>query len=128
VSEALIYTVQRLALFAVSLLVFALLGAGPVLAVVLAALVSAGLSYVLLRRRRDAVAASLAERLQQRAAARAAGPTDADTAAEDAAADQVLAHQVPPERPGAAEPSRAPEPSRADERSAGGERESQPEQ
>jgi hypothetical protein len=100
VSEVFVYTVQRLALFVVCLLVFAWLGAGPVLAVVLAALASMGLSYVLLRRQREAVAARVAERVERRAL-RGPGPADADTAAEDAAAEDAAAEDAAAERSGA---------------------------
>jgi len=91
VSEALVYTLQRLALFVITLFVLALLGAEPILAVVLAGVISMGLSYVLLRKQRDALAVRIAERVEARAAARAAGePTDADSAAEDATIDRAV--------------------------------------
>jgi len=78
----------RLALFVVCLFGFALLGARPILAVLLAAVVSMALSYVLLRRQRDAVAAQLAERIQRRTERRGA-PKGADEEVEDAAVDRT---------------------------------------
>jgi hypothetical protein len=51
-----------------------------------AVVVSAGLSYLLLRRQRDAVAVEVAAHLQQRQQRRA-GRIDLDAAAEDAAVD-----------------------------------------
>lgn len=86
-SDVFIYSVQRLALFVAALVVFALLGAEPVLAVILAAVTSMGLSYVLLRRQREAVAARVADRIERRTAERPSTQVDADTAAEDAADD-----------------------------------------
>lgn len=85
-SPAVVYSLMRLALFVVCLYVFVLIGAGPALAVVLAAVVSMALSYVLLRRQRDAVAAQLAERIERRLASRKATGTG-DEAHEDAAVD-----------------------------------------
>jgi hypothetical protein len=60
------YTVMRLALFVVALAVLSLLGAGRLTAVVLAALVSALVSYLLLRGPRDAVGQVIAERVEHR--------------------------------------------------------------
>lgn len=91
-SDVFIYSVQRLGLFVAALVVFGLLGARGVLAVILAALTSLGLSYVLLGRQREAVATRVAQRIDRRLGA-APGPAgrqaDADTAAEDAADDAL---------------------------------------
>ena len=78
------YTVLRLALFVASLGVFGLLGVRGVALLLLSALVSLGLSYVLLRRQRDAVATVLAERSRNRLDRRHPGGVDADAATEDA--------------------------------------------
>ena len=50
-----VYSALRLGIFLASLLVLVFLGARPLLAVLLAAILSFGLSFVLLRRQRDAV-------------------------------------------------------------------------
>lgn len=77
------YTVLRLALFVAVLGGLALAGARGVLLIGLTVVVSIALSYLLLRRQRDAVAAAIAERMQTRLEApRGAGGTD--EAAEDA--------------------------------------------
>ena len=62
------YTALRLALLVAVVAVLALAGARGVLLVVLAAVVSMALSYVLLRRQRDAVAIALDERIRARQA------------------------------------------------------------
>jgi len=78
------YTVLRFGLFFAVALLLLQLGANPVLAAVLGVVVSAGLSYVLLRRQRDAVALRVAETVERRRAGRR---PDADAEAEDAALD-----------------------------------------
>jgi hypothetical protein len=80
------YSVLRLGLFFVVAVLLVALGAGPLLATALAVFISAGLSYLLLRRQRDAVAAQVAERISQRLARRADHP-DPDAVAEDALVD-----------------------------------------
>ncbi len=82
------YSLLRLALFVVALVVFVGLGTGWLLGVVLAALAAALLSYVLLRGYRDRAALWL----QQRSEARGDRPrlsrrATADAAEEDAEVD-----------------------------------------
>jgi hypothetical protein len=60
------YTVMRLALFVGSLALAALLGAGPLVSIALAAVVSAALSYLFLRHPRDAVAQVIQQRVERR--------------------------------------------------------------
>jgi hypothetical protein len=60
------YSVLRLALFAAVLGVLWLVGARGILLVGLAAVVSFALSYLLLRRQRDAVAAAISSRVEAR--------------------------------------------------------------
>ena len=79
------YTVLRLGLFFVVAVLLIQLGAGPLLATLLGVVISAALSYVLLRRQRDAVAVRVARTIERRQARR--GAPDADNAAEDAALD-----------------------------------------
>jgi hypothetical protein len=84
------YTVLRLALFVAALAVFALLGAGGLLAVALAAFTSLALSYVLLRGPREELSRALAERAdpnRPRRLGRLDRRVAEDAAAEDAADD-----------------------------------------
>lgn len=60
------YTLARLALFVAALAVVSVLGASPIVALAVAALVSALLSYVLLRGLRDQVTGRIAQRIQGR--------------------------------------------------------------
>jgi hypothetical protein len=79
------YSVLRLGIFFVVALLLLQLGAGPLVAVLLGVVLSAGLSYVLLRRQRDAVAVQVAETIERR---RRQGPRpDADSRAEDESLD-----------------------------------------
>lgn len=81
------YTLLRLALFLVVLVVLSVppIEAGPLLAVVLAAVISALLSYVLLARQRNEVA----KVVEERAARRLKPPTgSSDEEIEDAAVDR----------------------------------------
>lgn len=93
------FSVLRLALFLVALVTFSWLGAGMLLAVVLAAVVSALLSYVLLRGPREELAGTIQARVERRLGAGGAKPSAAsrrraeDDAVEDAAADAALARQ-----------------------------------
>jgi Protein of unknown function (DUF4229) len=66
---ALTYTVSRLMLFVVVLLLLDLAGARGLLLIALALLISGLLSYVLLSRQRDAMAGSLGQRLLGRSRA-----------------------------------------------------------
>ncbi|MBI4941584.1 MAG: DUF4229 domain-containing protein [Actinobacteria bacterium] len=93
------FTVLRLALFLVALVTFSWLGAGTLLAVALAAVVSALLSYVLLRGPREELASTVHDRIQRRLEAGEARSSAGsrrraeDDAVEDAAADAALARQ-----------------------------------
>lgn len=84
----------RLGLFAAALVVFALLGAGGWLLVVLAAVASLALSLVLLRGPRDEVSQALARR--SASGRRRERRLEEDEAAEDAAVDDV---RPPPDDP-----------------------------
>lgn len=80
-----VYSALRLGLFAAMLVLLIVLGARGLLAVVLAALFSLVLSYVVLRRQREAVARAWLAGRDRRATR--AGVGEADAAAEDAAVD-----------------------------------------
>jgi hypothetical protein len=82
---------MRLALFVAALAGFSLLGAGRLTAVVLAALVSALVSYLLLRGPRDAVAQVIADRVEHRLdrPGRFAEGARQDEQVEDAAVDRA---------------------------------------
>jgi Protein of unknown function (DUF4229) len=84
------YSVLRLALFVGLLAVFAVLGAGKIVALIGAALVSMMLSYLFLRRPRDEVTAVLAERMEHRAARRGPSASAQDEALEDAVVDGTV--------------------------------------
>jgi hypothetical protein len=77
------YSLLRLALFAVVLGALWVLGARGILLVALTVVVSLALSYLLLRRQRDALAAAIAARVETRPEHRGG----VDEAAEDAADD-----------------------------------------
>ena len=99
------YTVLRLTLFAAALLVFALLGAGGWLLVLLAAVASLALSVVLLKGPREDLSRLLASRsAPARRPGRTASGAGRDEAAEDAAVE------------GTGEPPRAPDDLREDPR------------
>lgn len=87
----LVYSVLRVALFAVVTALLWWLGMRSWLAPLLAAFLAWGLSYVLLAGPRDAAARHLARRAQERRDGRAAGRTADDAAAEDAADDALRA-------------------------------------
>jgi membrane protein implicated in regulation of membrane protease activity len=82
------YFLARLALFVLAVVVLGLLGAGPVVAVFGGLLISVLLSYLLLRRLREAANVAVAERLQARQERRAAHP-DEDELFEDAQDDAL---------------------------------------
>lgn len=110
------YSALRLGLFAVALLGLWLAGMGGWLLVVVAALVAFALSYVLLRRQRDAAASWLATRrtgVDPRP--RFSRAVEDDAAAEDAAADRLR-----PERVGSPDPREGAEPPAAGGESDGG--------
>lgn len=73
-----IYTISRILLFVAVLLVLRLAGASGLLAIGLALLISALVSYVLLWRQREAMAGSVSARLRS-----LRGRLDAGAAAED---------------------------------------------
>lgn len=81
-----VYSVQRLALFAAALVGLYWLHVGGWLWVVLAALIAWALSYVLLARSRDAAALWLHDVIEGRRRGRFTRGLDADAAAEDAEA------------------------------------------
>jgi uncharacterized membrane protein YraQ (UPF0718 family) len=100
------YTVLRLVLFVASLALLWLVGVRrSVLLLVLAALVSMALSYLLLRRQRDEVARALADRVGERLpVGRAMSGLAADADAEDAEAEAAQTEAAQTEaaaRPGA---------------------------
>lgn len=80
------YTVLRLGLFVVCLVLLRLAGAGGLLLLVLAAGVSMALSFLLLRRPREELAAVVHTRVQRRVAQRQ--PPGADEDYEDRADDE----------------------------------------
>ena len=80
------YTVMRLALFVVAIGVLTLLGVRGLPAIALAVVISAMLSYLLLRRQRDVVAGQVSAGLRRRMGTnRGAG---ADEQIEDAVSEQ----------------------------------------
>ena len=86
------YSVLRLSLFVMATVVVWQLGATPVLAVLIGAVISLLLSYVLLRGPREEMAQALAARVSARAGRPARPPRRGraqDEAAEDRAADAV---------------------------------------
>jgi mannitol-specific phosphotransferase system IIBC component len=89
-----IYSALRLGLFAVCLLAALALGARGLLAVLVAAAVSLGLSYVILRRQRESVAKALLGRRAQRPGSFGQF-LRADAAAEDAAAEAARSRDRP---------------------------------
>jgi hypothetical protein len=102
------YSVMRLALFVALLALLVVLGMGRLWAIVLAALLSMMISYVLLRGQRDAVTREIEARVGSRAVARAAAsgdpeaakPADVDAAHEDAVLDAAERASGPAVRPG----------------------------
>jgi hypothetical protein len=89
------YTVLRLTLFVAALCGLLGIGASPLTSLVLGVLISAALSYLLLRRQRAEMTAALAERLERRRTTpRAPGR---DEAAEDEKAEDASAGQSQPE-------------------------------
>jgi hypothetical protein len=106
---ALTYTLSRLTLFVVVLVLLDLAGARGILLIALALLISGLLSYVLLSRQRDAMAGSLFSRLSGRT--RRAGSfrarLDEGTRAEDPAEDPVEdpAEDIASEQPAPATPA-----------------------
>ncbi|HZI98208.1 MAG TPA: DUF4229 domain-containing protein [Actinomycetales bacterium] len=99
----LVYTVLRLALFVAVLAVIALIGARGWLLLLLAAVVSLALSYVLLRGPRERLAEQVAERADpsRRRPGRVSKALDDDARAEDEAAEGIGDDRPPsdPRRP-----------------------------
>ncbi len=100
-SPLLKFTVLRIALFLAALVVLYLIGARDWLLLILAALVSLALSYVLLRAPREELAASIEQRVSQRLAEggqrrsrRRKSAAERDAALEDAVVDQNVDHQI----------------------------------
>jgi Protein of unknown function (DUF4229) len=87
------YTVLRAALFVGVLVLLSLLGAGRLIAIVGAAVVSMLLSYIFLRRPREAVTSVIADRVEKRTTARGPSAAELDAATEDAVDD---AHRTAP--------------------------------
>jgi hypothetical protein len=77
------YTLLRLGLFVACLAALYAVGGNGWLVLVLAAVISLALSYVLLRRQREEMAEAIADRVQTRHSAPKGGPAD-DAAYEDA--------------------------------------------
>ncbi|WP_369370913.1 DUF4229 domain-containing protein [Promicromonospora sp. Populi] len=86
-----IYTLLRVALFGAALGLLYLVGLRGWLLPLVAVVVALAVSYLTLRKPRDAATAWMAGRVERRAAARAAAPkVDADAAHEDAQVDEKL--------------------------------------
>lgn len=91
-----VYTLLRLAVLVVAFLVVWWVGAEPLLAGVVAVVVASAVSYLFLRKQRDAATTWIAARAERRKATKAtqepkgafARGVAADEAAEDAAADR----------------------------------------
>ena len=81
------YVLLRLALFVVAVTLLGVLGAGRELALVGGVLISALLSYVLMRRMRDAATVAVVDRVQARSERRRAARVDEDALYEDALVD-----------------------------------------
>lgn len=85
------YTLLRLGLFVAALAVLYALGGDGWLVLLLAAVISLALSYVLLRRQREEMAEEIAERVRERHHPRVAGGGPAEDAAyEDAIVEDTL--------------------------------------
>ncbi|WP_129337610.1 DUF4229 domain-containing protein [Cellulomonas endophytica] len=94
----LVYSLLRLALFAVCWVALVLVGMGSWLSVVVAVVLAACLSYLLLARPRAAAAVWLQERDEARRARRAAAPrrgVERDADEEDADVEAVRPGRVP---------------------------------
>ena len=91
------YVLLRLALFVLAVTLLGVLGAGRELALVGGVLISALLSYVLMRRMRDAATVAVVDRVQARSERRRAARVDEDALVEDAQVDESL--REPDRRP-----------------------------
>ena len=96
-----VYSLLRIALFGVALVALWALGMGGWLLVAVAAVTSTAVSYLALRRPRDAAALWLAERAERRRATGTglSAAIDDDAAAEDAVVDQTEVDQIARPRP-----------------------------
>lgn len=83
------YTLLRLGLFVAALAVLYALGGDGWLVLLLAAVISLGLSYLLLRRQREEMAEQIADRIQERHLRTSGGPKE-DAAYEDAVVEEAL--------------------------------------
>ncbi len=81
------YMLLRLVLFVVAVKLLGVLGAGRELALIGGVLISALLSYVLMRRMRDAATVALVDRVQARSERRRAARVDEDALVEDSQVD-----------------------------------------
>jgi hypothetical protein len=91
------YTVLRLALFVAALAALAWFGAGPLVAVIGAGVVSMLVSYLLLRGPREDLSRQVSEVIDRRLSRNGHVPS-ADTAAEDAADDAQRAAKTDPDQ------------------------------
>ncbi|MFC5380828.1 DUF4229 domain-containing protein [Aquipuribacter nitratireducens] len=104
-----VYSALRLGMFLVAFLALRLVGVGGLLSLVLALVISMLLSFVVLRRQRDAVTLAIMERRASRDAGEAQATTgqrrrlrdriDDDAAAEDAALDRADDHRADGQEP-----------------------------
>ena len=83
------YMLVRLVLFVAAVTLLGVLGAGRELALVGGLLISALLSYVLMRRLRDAATIAIVDRVQARTERRRAARVDEDALIEDAQVDEA---------------------------------------
>ena len=84
------YMLVRLVLFVAAVTLLGVLGAGRELALVGGLLISALLSYVLMRRMRDAATVAVVDRVQARSERRRAARVVEDALVEDAQVDEAL--------------------------------------
>jgi hypothetical protein len=83
------YMLVRLVLFVAAVTLLGVLGAGREIALVGGVLISALLSYVLMRRMRDAATIAIVDRVQARRERRREARVDEDTLIEDAQVDEA---------------------------------------
>ena len=83
------YMLVRLVLFVAAVTLLGVLGAGRELALVGGLLISALLSYVLMRRLRDAATIAIVDRVQARTERRRAARVDEDALIEDAQVEEA---------------------------------------
>jgi hypothetical protein len=83
------YMLVRLVLFVAAVTLLGVLGAGREIALVGGVLISALLSYVLMRQMRDAATIAIVDRVQARRERRREARVDEDTLIEDAQVDEA---------------------------------------